>query len=165
MTDEQVKRTVTLSDGSVWEYEPKSHGGTALWVRRSHPSFRDHVLADGLTQNVPFVFSRSEYALTASDHRAIADVLEPTGAVAPPPTHPDAQDAERWRKIRPYLRLAYVGTGTWEVFMDAGEGFLSNVDGTSAFAKNPHDATVEEAVDAQPAARSPLDPPQEGTNG
>lgn len=64
------RNTVTLSDGSVWEYEDE-------------PNTLMPWLKVGLRTRValPYVFGGAGH-LTAADHRAIADVLDPT-------PHPD----------------------------------------------------------------------------
>ena len=60
-------RTVTLSDGSVWRYSPT--GGLKPWFRLNERSIHRRTL--------PSLGVSSEPRLTASDHRAIADVLDP----------------------------------------------------------------------------------------
>ncbi len=73
-----TNKQVTLSDGSVWEYGTHPH--PAMWMlvgkhgNRSYPS------------SMPFLHAGKAFrrdALTASDLRAIADVLEPRADFAP----------------------------------------------------------------------------------
>jgi hypothetical protein len=58
-----VNRTVTLSDGSVWTFEAHTFANDVWIDENGHPS------------RIPFL--RFGAQLTASDHRKIADVLDP----------------------------------------------------------------------------------------
>ena len=72
------ERTVTLSDGSVWEYVRT--GGGCVWA----------TVIDGQTAYAIHPRLMNVEPLTASDHRAIADVLDPPSlAVGAPQGEPD----------------------------------------------------------------------------
>ena len=64
----EPSKTITLSDGSEWQYDPLD-GERCQWVR-PESSFQT-----GASGTVPY--RRDKLPLTASDHRAIADVLDP----------------------------------------------------------------------------------------
>ena len=70
------ERTITLSDGSVWEYSPLSDEA-CRWSRWDH---------SGISRPCDFVGKEPHLShgqpLTASDHRAIADILEPRAAAS-----------------------------------------------------------------------------------
>lgn len=70
-----MSKTVTLSDGSVWEYGTVEHpmGDGMAWRYRG-PT--DEFSRDSV-QTQPFLVTARYDGLTASDHRAIADVLAP----------------------------------------------------------------------------------------
>lgn len=69
-------KTVTLSDGSVWEYRTLVNG-QKLWA------------CDAEDRGTIEPSRSDDEPLTASDHRAIADVLDPA-----PPLAPGAESAE-----------------------------------------------------------------------